>query len=50
MYWWAILVPPGTVCIQCTSEGAVATDAVFQIDNTAIDEHRESNGWYSGCI
>ena len=30
-------VRPGTVCIQCSVGGEVATDAVFQIDNTNID-------------
>ena len=31
-------VPPGTVCIECSVGGEVAADAVFQIDNTNIDE------------
>ena len=30
-------VPPGTVCIQYSVGGEVATDAVFQIDDSNID-------------
>ena len=33
-----LYVPPGTVCIECSVGGEVAADAVFQTDNTNIDE------------
>ena len=32
-----VLAPPGTVCIQCTFNGVPATDAMFGLDNGAVD-------------
>ena len=33
-----LYVPPGTVCIECSVGGEVATDAGFQIDGSNIDD------------
>ena len=33
-----IFVPPGTVCIECSVGGVLATDAVFTVDTSAVDE------------
>ena len=34
-----LLVPPGTVCIECVFGGVVAPDAAFRIDNSNVDEN-----------
>ena len=31
-----VSIPPGTVCVGCSVGGVVASDAVFQIDNSNI--------------